>query len=37
MDTPTTPSDESPDAEEAVVKDLIEENLGTVKGGWRGY
>lgn len=37
MDTPTTPSDESPEAEAAVVEDLIEEDLGTVKGGWRGY
>jgi len=37
MDTPTTPSDDTSDAESAVVEDLLEEDLGNVKGGWRGY
>ena len=37
MDTPTTPSDENSEGEVPVVDDILDEDLGNVKGGWRGY
>lgn len=37
MATPTTPSDENADSEPSMVEDILDEDLGKIGGGWRGY